>query len=355
VTEPDDSSASSSSRRPQGRAQGRWSFTGRATGRASADSPVTPASLLGSARRHAQRGLQARNADEHDDASLQLGIMLEHLAKAYLADLHPTLLVDDRFDFLSLVRLAGQGQRVSPGHTLKTVGLQGALQRIGTLQASGAEGQGKTFAKRFDSVMQARNGVAHVGDHGGLADEVAQLAVRGAQEILDLMGRPLIELFGDFTAAAEVLLSEHATAVQQLVALRLAQARASFADRFSNADEGRLDAIDAVTTSSSETDDTQHPQRCPACQRVGVLSGTRDIDADETTHDDDDGMFARPAAIILVLVVSTFRCPVCGLRVRGPEELSEADLPLRVALRPATDDDILSILNEAEVVEDEEP
>ncbi len=45
--------------------------------------------------------------------------------------------------------------------------------------------------------MQARNGVAHVGDDGGRADEVAQLAVQGAAEILGMMGRSLGELFGD--------------------------------------------------------------------------------------------------------------------------------------------------------------
>jgi hypothetical protein len=123
-----------------------------------------------------------------------------------------------------------------------------------------------------------------------------------------LMGRSLADLFGDFTKAAEVLLNEHATAVQQLVELRLAQARSAFADRFSRADLDRLAAMDAVTTSSSETDDRQYPHMCPACKRVGVLSGTRDIDAAEDTAD-DDGMFASPSELDVVLVGDTFRCP----------------------------------------------
>jgi hypothetical protein len=334
-----------SSQSSRGRAEGRTYFVGRAIGRADEGPPVTSASLLASARRHAQRGLQSRDSGAHDDASLQLGTMLEHLAKAYLADLHPTLLVEDRLDFLSLVRLAGLGQRVGPAHSLKTVGLQGALERVGSLQAAGAEGPGKAFAKRFLVVTQARNGVAHVGDHGGRADEVAQLAVRGAHEILELMGRPLTDLFGDFTKAAEVLLNEHATTVQQLVALRLAQARASFAARFSTPDLDWLAALDAVTMSSSEPDDTQSPDFCPACNRLGVLSGTHDIDAAEDTVD-DDGMFSKPAELNVVLIADAFRCPVCRFRLTSAEELAEAGLPRQVVLRRATDDDIFSILIE---------
>jgi hypothetical protein len=318
--------------------------------RAGAASPVTTESLLASARRHAARGLRARDQGEHDDASLQLGIMLEHLAKAYLAGLHPTLLLERNFDFFSLVRLAGQGQRIKPGHLLKTVGLSEALVRIGTLQALGNEETGRKWAKEFNLVLQARNGVAHIGDDGGLADQVAQTAVRGAAEILGLMSRSLSELFADLTGAAETLLNEHATAVQQLVALRLAQARARFAERYSPADAERLEALDTVTSASSDASDTQRSAQCPACHRLGVLSGTWDIDG-VNDRDDDGEPFAEPAVLVLVLAVDAFQCPVCVLRLRGLEELREAALPLQLVLRPATDEDILSILNEPDAVE----
>ncbi len=318
--------------------------------RAGATSPVTTESLMTSARRHAARGLRARDQGEHDDASLQLGIMLEHLAKAYLASLHPTLLLERNFDFLSLVRLAGQGQRIKPGHIIKTVGMTDALVRIGTLQATGNEEAGRRWARDFNLVLQARNGVAHIGDDGGLADQVAQTAVRGAAEILGLMNRSLSELFADLTGAAETLLNEHATAVQQLVSLRLAQARARFAERYGPADEERLNALDTVTSASSDAPNIQHPQRCPACHRLGVLSGTWDIDGVDDP-DDDDEPFAKPARLVLVLAVDAFRCPVCVLGLGGPEELREAGLPQSVTLRQATDEDILMVLNEPKVVD----
>lgn len=268
--------------------------------------------------------------------------MLEHVAKAYLAHLHPTLLVDDRVDFLSLVRLAGEGHRAGTGHVLRTVGMQGALERIGTLQANGNRGAGGTFAKRFELVLQARNGVAHVGDDGGLADEVAQLAIRGVEEILGMLNRTLDDLFVDYTAAARALLDEHSTAVHQQVSLRLARARQSFAEQFGQTgldQQLELNAIDRMTRRGQDENDNGHPIICPACQRIGVLTGFPDLRADETTVQTNDEDPTREVALLVMLSADSFRCPVCGLRLQG-EELDEAGLPRKVDVRPATGEDL---------------
>ncbi|MCW2675665.1 MAG: hypothetical protein JWR70_705 [Modestobacter sp.] len=74
--------------------------------------------------------------------------MLEHLAKAYLVGFHPTLVLEKNFDFPTLLRLAGQGQRVKPGHILKTIGLRVALERIGEMEAGGTPGAGKKGPSR---------------------------------------------------------------------------------------------------------------------------------------------------------------------------------------------------------------
>ena len=158
-----------STRVPRATAQGQTIWSGRATGRTHTPPPVDSASLLASARRHAMRGMRARSAGdgEHDDAALQLGTMLEHLAKAYLASLHPTLILEDRFDLFSTLQQVGLGHRGKPGHVLKTVGIYEALTRIGIIQSPSTPGAGKAFAARFERVLQARNGVAHAGQDGG--------------------------------------------------------------------------------------------------------------------------------------------------------------------------------------------
>ncbi|MGY1829299.1 hypothetical protein ACI8AA_02595 [Geodermatophilus sp. SYSU D01180] len=295
--------------------------------------------LLASARRHARRGFRARAAGEHDDASLQFGTMLEHLAKSYLASVHPTLLVESRLDFLSLVRLTGQGPQLKPGHVLRTVGLQGALERIGTLVSSGNEAAGRAYAKRFDLVTQARNGVAHVGDDGGAADEVAQLAVRGATDIAEKMSRGVYSVFGEYTAAAEALLDEHATVVHQTVALRLIRAMGAFKERFAglsaNDHQTELQAINRLTTLSHIGSDDHRPIECPACNQTGVLSGEADIDyeADET---------GAGTSATVVLKALSFRCPVCRLTLQGVEELSEGGFSINRVLREATETDYAS-------------
>jgi hypothetical protein len=168
-----------------------------ATGWPSATPPISAEDLFSSAQRHAVRAFRARASDDHPDAALQFGVMLEHLAKAFLVGLHPTLLLERNFDFPTLLLLAGQGQRVKPGHVLKTIGLRVALERIGEMKARGAQGAGKAFANQFDTVVQARDGVVHVGAHSGGVDDVAQSAIQAATEILRLMNRSDEEFFTD--------------------------------------------------------------------------------------------------------------------------------------------------------------
>jgi hypothetical protein len=321
--------------------------------------------LLASARRHALRGMRARATElEHDDAALQLGTMLEHLAKAYLASLHPTLLIDSKqFDFSSLLRLASQGQRVKPGHVLKTVGMRDALVRIGSIQAPSHGSAGADFAKRFDPLLQARNGVAHIGHDGGRADEVAQLAVQGAQAILAMMGRPLEELFGDYTAAAEALLSEHGTKVHQLVTLKVASAKRSFDERYADLDPqqraSELEARDRMTTISLAEEHDRLATTCPACQRTGILSGSAELDW-ETVEIEVDGViqpFVGIGEARAVLFADAYRCPVCGLRLQGREQLVEARLQIEVSLGPAFVETLEAIYAErdAELEPGEEP
>ncbi|SDN41947.1 hypothetical protein [Geodermatophilus sp. DSM 45219] len=313
---------------------------------AGAASPVDSASLIASARRHAARGMRARGAGagEHDDASLQLGIMLEHLAKAYLASLHPTLLLERNFDFFSLVRLAGQGQGVKPGHVLRTVGMHEALVRVGTVRATGNEDAGRAFAKRFGVVLQARNGVAHIGEEGGVADQVAQLAVQGADEILTMMGQSLSDLFGDYTDAAEALRNEHATKVHQFVTLLVARAKDAFRERFADLGEeqnAELARLDRQLVAQLATTRDRIAVRCPACHRQGILSGSPDlIFEDVDAYVDEHGVRHRDVVgATAVLFADTFRCPVCGLRLRGQEELEEADLSTALEIGPAVLED----------------
>ena len=308
----------------------------------SAVPPVNADDLYASAQRHAVRAFRARANNDEDDAALQFGVMLEHLAKAYLVGLHPTLLLERNFDFSTLLRLAGQGQRVKPGHVLKTIGLRGALERLGEMEAAGASGAGKKYADRFDLLLQARDGVAHVGAPGAAADTVAELAGRGAVEVLDKINRTHDMFFGDWSAPARALLDEHATKVHQLVQLRLSWARDAFTQRFSGLDEQDRDA--QLTTldvrPATVVDDTKLAIGCPACSQHGVLTGTDDIDFEPDWDVEDGDSFISGVTATVILRADAFSCPVCGLRLNGVEQLTEARLDTVVELREATEEDL---------------
>jgi rubredoxin len=320
------------------------SMAGRltATGWPSATPPVNAEDLYASAQRHAVRAFRARANDDHHDAALQFGVMLEHLAKAYLVGFHPTLVLERNFDFPTLLRLAGQGQRVKPGHVLKTIGLRGALERFGEMEAGGTPGAGKKHADRFELLMQARDGVAHIGAPGGPADEVAELAVRGAAEILDRTNRPHEHFFGDWAAPARALLDEHATKVHRLVQLRLSLARDAFALRFAALDDhertAQLAALDVRP--ATVADDTKLAVVCPACTRFGLLTGTDDIDFEPDWDVEAGESYLSGVYATVVLTPDTFSCPVCGLRLHGAEQLTEAGLDTLVELREATEEDL---------------
>lgn len=334
--------------RATGRAAGTFSWHGTAVGRLtatgwpSATPPVNAEDLLASAQGHAVRAFRARANDDHHDAALQFGVMLEHLAKAYLVGFHPTLVLERNFDFSALLRLVGQGQRVKPGHVLKTIGLRVALERFGEMEAGGAPGTGKKHADRFEPVLQARDGVAHIGAYGGAADEVAELAVRGASEILRALDRTLEDFFGDWAAPARALLDEHATKVHQLVQLRLSLARDAFTQRFTGLDDQdrslQLAALDVRP--ATVADDTKLAVACPACAQHGILTGIDDIDFEADWDVEDGDSFISGVTATVVLNASAFSCPVCGLRLHGIEQLSEAGFDAVVELREATDEDL---------------
>jgi predicted RNA-binding Zn-ribbon protein involved in translation (DUF1610 family) len=223
----------------------------------------------------------------------------------------------------------------------QAIGLRGALERFGEMEAGGGPGAGKKYADRFEVVLRARDGVAHIGAHGGAADQVAELAIRGAQENLHAMGRSLEEFFGDWVAPARALLDEHATKVHQTGQLRLSRARDAFAQRFAGHGAGDRDTqLAALDIRAGLEDDTKHAVRCPACGQYGILTG-ENLLHDEPDWDVADGdTYISGIAATVQLSVHAFSCPVCGLRLHGAEQLSEAGLDTTVDVRDGTTEDL---------------
>jgi hypothetical protein len=88
--------------------------------------------LLDSSTSFAQSSIAAYVAESWEVFHLHLATAIEQLAKAALADKHPTLLADPRGDFDSLLHLSGLGHFAQkPEYLIRTITASEAIQRLG--------------------------------------------------------------------------------------------------------------------------------------------------------------------------------------------------------------------------------
>jgi hypothetical protein len=181
-----------------------------------------------------------------------------------------------------------------------------------------------------------------MGDAGRDHDEVAQRAVRGASVLLGLLGDTLEDFFGEYSSAANALLDARSTEVHQRVELKKSRARELFDARFGDLAAPRREEEFALINvqASLQGDDTRVAHVCPACEQTGVLSGLSDLEVDVDGELVDGEAQTVMIGADIVLTCNTFRCPFCSLMLHGQEELTDAELPLRVPVRGANDDDL---------------
>src|SRR5438874_28233 len=111
--------------------------------------------LQESSRRWMATGLEAFSSGEgsFDFAVHHHGVALEHLLKAYLASLHPALIVEPK-DFDSMLHATGHSDRAKrPSTRSKTIGLFEAFVRVKRLLPD----QITVTEQEFEPVLAARN------------------------------------------------------------------------------------------------------------------------------------------------------------------------------------------------------
>lgn len=89
-----------------------------------------------------------------------------------------------------------------------------------------------------------------------------------------------------------------------------------------------------------EADDTKFAVRCPACAQYGILSGENLLHPEPDWDVADGETYISGLAATVQLSVHAFSCPVCGLRLLGPEQLTEAGLDTTVDVRAGTVEDV---------------
>lgn len=252
----------------------------------------------------------------YDFAVHHAGIAAEHLLKAYLASLHPALIVEAR-DFDSLLHATGHPAHASaPASRVKTIGLVEAHARVHKILRS----QLPVGKQALDPVANARNGVAHSGIH-----DVAEVQTVFTT-CLRLIDPLLIELkidpdtyWGDYRSLHDRLIEERVRAARIRLEVKLAKSRAIFEQRYGHLGANEREIVLATITQHSHVYMEHNEERpCPACSSKGWLIGTTHVDSTNEP--------------VVVFTPYVFACSACDLDVENEEFWELGDLSDEVVL-----------------------
>ena len=150
--------------------------------------------------------------------------------------------------------------------------------------------------------------------------------------------------WGDYLDTVDLMIAEYVSDVERQVSLLIAAAAQRFDDQYrelaSELREPLLSALEGALPMNLDPDRSARV-KCPACARLGYVGGENEVEwkrDEEVPPADNDGRFyVRPTC--LVLHPTSFRCPVCRLKLGTVELIDAAGLETGIVLRKATEDD----------------
>ncbi|WP_331751512.1 hypothetical protein OID55_42175 (plasmid) [Streptomyces sp. NBC_00715] len=245
----------------------------------------------------------SQGPESYDFAVHHAGIAAEHLLKAYLASLHPALIVEAR-DFDSLLHATGHGVHAAvPVSRAKTIGLVDAHARVYKILRK----QIPIDQRALAPVANARNGVAHSGLHDvAEVQTVFTTCLRLIDPLLTELKIDPPSYWGSYLPLHDKLIEERVREARIRLEGKLAQARVVFEQRYGHLASKDREIVLATVTQHSNTymDHSEH-KPCPACGSNGWLIGTTHIDeADQS---------------VVVFVPYIFVCSACDLDLENEE------------------------------------
>lgn len=289
---------------------------------------LSPEALLAKARVYVHRALKARAEPDIDAYQLWAALSLELLAKAALARLHPSLIVETS-NPNSLLEACG----IDTGTPVRTIDAHLVFTRL----KHAVPNFGTPIAEASKSLASRRNAELHSGQAA-------------------LAGMPLDSWEGDFWSASQLILdSMHldldnwlgpaAKEPKQFLAhLQEAKSRAA-TQRIAHAAEMFTVGPDGKKRSKKEQDELREKSQslmawmlnegfryhaderwsceCPACHSKAFLGGDRIY---TEPLDDQDGVEPGMEAVEIGYSPNEFYCPTCQLHLVGGEALAAAEM-----------------------------
>jgi hypothetical protein len=282
--------------------------------------------LLDSARHHSYIALEnfTKDGNPRVVAGLHAGIAVEHMAKCYLASLHPILLADKGCEVDTLLHLAGKGELAkSVPYAIKTIGGIEACRRVNRFLPE------YRFNEQADGLLfSVRNSVSHLGMAADIR-KALRIMVRLIDPLLVAVSYPRPVFWGDRIPIVNLLQNENISELQAVLEAKYETARISLKARFfglSGAEKATVKAILVKGSHSSSDYDQLYP--CPVCGSQGWLICSRDYEFTE----DDIAVYNEPFAYPF-----HFECNVCDLDLENAE-LGAAGIPNLIELQDSDTD-----------------
>lgn len=269
------------------------------------------------ASEYAKRAMTEYVSSNLHDFFLFAGLGIELALKSQLAEENLAFLAPDG-RFASAIALSNASDDIArlPSGT-RTVGGRVALDRYVQLHSSAS-----WLSSGIAELLALRNGEAHL----GVIDSTLQRRafnsfLQGFNTILD---PDLEEFWAPHYEFVRATLDENAQQVQQVVTLKISQARERYRQIESLTPQQR-EAILALVVSHSSVDVLDDsPVLCPACGSQAVARGSNLMDYDEPDFGRDGPVGGR---LWVQFSPDSLRCDVCGLVLENPEELFHAGVP----------------------------
>ncbi|MFF9409901.1 hypothetical protein ACF1B0_30910 [Streptomyces anandii] len=237
--------------------------------------------------------------ESYDFAVHHAGVATEHLLKAYLAGIHPALIVDGRH-FDSLLHATGLGSHAAPLTKVKTIGLAEAHERVLRLLPRKIP----IDKKALEPLADARNGVAHSAIHDAAqAEAVFTVCLRLVDPVLEELKVDPNGYWGPYRVLHDKLVDEQVRQERVAAEALLVKARSLFEQRFGHMSRKERDVVlAAITSQPLITMSREAPKQCPACGSQGWVAGLVNV----------QGIAGQEG---VYLVPYGFHCAACDLEV----------------------------------------
>lgn len=288
-----------------------------------------------SARSHARSAIFRALADDEIErvrGAMDAGVAVEHMAKAALAAINPTLIANSSADFHTMLQLSGLGSRTGrSAYEIKTISAHEACERCteifpdfhykANVHRPKSAKAGDRQPRSDQSLFDARNAAAHLAwATSAEVREAARIMVKLVEPLIRALELDREDFWGKEESTATTLLHEKESQILGDLELKKAAARNGIEIKLKGLNDSEREVVLKLRTiPDSRFDDHEAEQgECPVCGRTGLVSCEIEDTGRPTfcgSHAPDGEYLAEGGTVDQVALGVLFNCWACGLEL----------------------------------------